>query len=135
MIHIKNAPERPPRAIQRIPLLESLALAARLGLISGAFTGGITMAKGTTGGGSGGAARGGLSRPVTPSADLAAITGADPLPRSQVVSKMWDYIRENKLQNPENKREILADDKLKKVFGTDRCSMFEMNKHLSRHLS
>ncbi|MGZ8286159.1 MAG: SWIB/MDM2 domain-containing protein [Allosphingosinicella sp.] len=89
------------------------------------------MAKGTTGGG----ARGGLSRPVTPSAELAAITGSDPLPRSQVVSKMWDYIRANKLQNPENKREILADDKLKKVFGTDRCSMFEMNKHLSRHLS
>ena len=89
------------------------------------------MAKGT----SGGAARGGLSRPVTPSADLAAITGSDPLPRSQVVSKMWDYIRANKLQNPENKREIVADDKLKKIFGTDRCSMFEMNKHLSRHLS
>jgi chromatin remodeling complex protein RSC6 len=89
------------------------------------------MAKGTTGG----AARGGLSRPVTPSADLAAITGSDPLPRSQVVSKMWDYIRSNKLQNPENKREIVADDKLRKIFGTDRCSMFEMNKHLSRHLS
>jgi len=89
------------------------------------------MAKGTTGGG----ARGGLSRPVTPSADLAAITGKDPLPRSQVVSKMWDYIRTNKLQNPDNKREIMADDKLKKIFGTDRCSMFEMNKHLSRHLS
>ena len=89
------------------------------------------MAKGTTGGG----ARGGLSRPVTPSSDLAAITGSDPLPRSQVVSKMWDYIRTNKLQNPDNKREIVADDKLKKIFGADRCSMFEMNKHLSRHLS
>jgi chromatin remodeling complex protein RSC6 len=71
---------------------------------------------------------------VTPSADLAAITGSDPLPRSQVVSKMWDYIRTNKLQNPDNKREIVADDKLKKIFGADRCSMFEMNKHLSRHL-
>jgi chromatin remodeling complex protein RSC6 len=89
------------------------------------------MAKGTSGGG----ARGGLSRPVTPSADLAAITGSAPLPRSEVVSKIWDHIRKNNLQNPENKREILADDKLKKVFGTDRCSMFEMNKHLSRHLS
>lgn len=88
------------------------------------------MAKGTTGGG----ARGGLARPVTPSAELAAITGADPLPRSQVVSKVWDHIRTNKLQNPENKREIVADDKLRKVFGVDRCSMFEMNKHLSRHL-
>ena len=87
------------------------------------------MAKGTTG------ARGGLSRPVQPSAELAAITGSDPLPRSQVVSKVWDHIRKNNLQNPQNKREIIADDKLKAVFGKDRCSMFEMNKHLSRHLS
>ena len=91
------------------------------------------MAKGTSGGTGG--ARGGLARPVTPSADLAQITGSDPLPRSQVVSKMWDYIRKNNLQNPENKREIVADDKLKKIFGVDRVSMFEMNKHLSRHLS
>lgn len=82
----------------------------------------------------GGGARGGLSRPVTPSPELAAITGSDPLPRSQVVSKMWDYIRSNNLQNPQNKREIVADDKLKKIFGVDRCSMFDMNKHLSRHL-
>jgi chromatin remodeling complex protein RSC6 len=67
--------------------------------------------------------------------ELAAITGSDPLPRSQVVSKMWDYIRSNKLQDPNNKREIVADDKLRKIFGKDRCSMFEMNKHLSRHLS
>lgn len=88
------------------------------------------MAKASSGG-----ARGGLSRPVTPSAELAEITGKDPLPRSQVVSKVWDHIRKNNLQNPQNKREILADDKLKKIFGTDKCSMFEMNKHLSRHLS
>src|SRR5436853_2459397 len=85
--------------------------------------------------GTGRKAGGGLQRPVQPSADLAAITGSDPLPRSQVVSKMWDYIRSNKLQDPNNKREIVADDKLKKIFGKDRCSMFEMNKHLSRHLS
>lgn len=91
------------------------------------------MAKGTSGGTGG--ARGGLARPVKPSADLAQITGSDPLPRSQVVSKMWDYIRSNNLQNPENKREIVADDKLRKIFGADRVSMFEMNKHLSRHLS
>jgi chromatin remodeling complex protein RSC6 len=77
----------------------------------------------------------GLQRPVKPSADLAAITGSDPLPRSQVVSKVWDHIRKNNLQNPANKREIVADDKLKKIFGKDRCSMFEMNKHLSKHLS
>ncbi len=60
---------------------------------------------------------------------------ATPLPRSQVVSKVWDHIRKNNLQNPQNKREIVADDKLKKVFGgKDRVSMFEMNKHLSNHL-
>jgi chromatin remodeling complex protein RSC6 len=90
------------------------------------------MAKGTTGGSG---KQDGLQRPVKPSADLAPITGADPLPRSQVVSKMWDYIRKNNLQNPENKREIVADDTLRKVFGKDRVTMFEMNKHLSRHLS
>jgi chromatin remodeling complex protein RSC6 len=87
------------------------------------------MAKGTTGG-----ARGGLARPVTPSAELAAITGSAPLPRSEVVSKMWDHIRKNNLQNPANKREIIADDKLRKVFGKDRATMFEMNKLLSAHL-
>ena len=88
------------------------------------------MAKGT-----GRKAGGGLARPVTPSADLAAIVGPSPLPRSEVVSKVWDHIRKNNLQNPNNKREILADDKLRKVFGVDKCTMFEMNKHLSRHLS
>lgn len=88
------------------------------------------MAKASTGRKAGG----GLARPVTPSADLAAIVGSDPLPRSEVVSKVWDHIRKNNLQNPQNKREILADDKLKKVFGKDSCTMFEMNKHLSNHL-
>jgi len=90
------------------------------------------MAKSSSG--TGRKAGGGLARPVTPSADLAAITGSAPLPRSEVVSKVWDHIRKNNLQNPNNKREILADDKLRKVFGTDKCTMFEMNKHLSKHL-
>ena len=76
-----------------------------------------------------------LSKPVQPSADLGAIVGNSPIARSDVVSKMWDYIKKNNLQNPANKREILADDKLKKVFGgKDKVSMFEMNKHLSNHL-
>ncbi|WP_265570261.1 SWIB/MDM2 domain-containing protein [Sphingomicrobium nitratireducens] len=85
--------------------------------------------------GTGRKAGGGLARPVTPSPELAAIVGSNPLPRSEVVSKVWAHIRANNLQNPQNKREILADDKLQKVFGTDRCTMFEMNKHLSKHLS
>lgn len=76
----------------------------------------------------------GLSRPVTPSAELAAITGTAPLARSEIVSKMWDYIKKNNLQNPQNKREILADDKLEKVFGAKKVTMFEMNKHISKHV-
>ncbi|MCP8939306.1 SWIB/MDM2 domain-containing protein [Alsobacter sp. SYSU M60028] len=76
----------------------------------------------------------GFSRPLQPSKELAAVVGSDPLPRSEVVSKMWDYIKKNKLQNPENKREILADAKLKPVFGKDKVTMFEMNSHLAKHL-
>ncbi len=80
-------------------------------------------------------AGGGLARPVQPSPELAKICGNQPLPRSQVVSKVWDHIRKNNLQNPQNKREIMADDALKPIFGgKDRVTMFEMNKHLSNHL-
>ena len=76
-----------------------------------------------------------LQRPLTPSAELSAITGSGQIARSDVVSKMWDYIKKNNLQNPQNKREILADAKLKPIFGgKDKVSMFEMNKHLSNHL-
>ena len=76
-----------------------------------------------------------LQQPLTPSKELAEIVGTDKIARGQVVSKIWEYIRANNLQNPENRREILADDKLKPVFGVDKVTMFEMNKHLSRHLS
>ena len=73
----------------------------------------------------------GLQQPLRPSAELAAVVGPDPLPRGEVVSKIWEYIKSNNLQNPENRREILADEKLGKVFGKDRVTMFEMNKHLA----
>ena len=75
-----------------------------------------------------------LQIPLKPSAELAAVVGAGPLPRGQVVSKMWDYIKKHKLQNPQNKREILADDKLSKIFGKKKVTMFEMNKHIASHL-
>lgn len=75
-----------------------------------------------------------LQKPLTPSPELAAIVGEGMLPRGQVVSKVWDYIRAHNLQNPADKREILADDKLKKVFGKDKATMFEMNKYLAKHL-
>jgi upstream activation factor subunit UAF30 len=76
-----------------------------------------------------------LQRPVQPSEALAAVVGPGLLPRGEVVSKVWDYIKSHNLQNPENRREILADDKLKRVFDKDKVTMFEMNKHLSRHLT
>jgi upstream activation factor subunit UAF30 len=76
-----------------------------------------------------------LQRPLQLSEALAAVIGPGPLPRGEVVSKVWEYIKSHNLQNPENRREILADDKLKSVFGTDKVTMFEMNKHLARHLT
>ena len=72
-----------------------------------------------------------LQRPLQPSEALAAVVGPGPLPRGDVVSKVWDYIKSHNLQN---RREILADDKLKSVFGKDKVTMFEMNKHLAQHL-
>ena len=75
-----------------------------------------------------------LQKPLQPSPELAEIVGAEPIARGQVVSKVWDYIRAHKLQNPVDKREILADAKLKAVFGRDKCTMFEMNKYLAQHL-
>ena len=62
------------------------------------------------------------------------VVGSAPLSRAKVVSKVWDYIKSHDLQNPENRREILSDDNLKRVFGKDRVTMFEMNKYLAQHL-
>ena len=81
-----------------------------------------------------GAAPNALQKPLQPSSELAAVVGSEPLPRGEVVSKVWTYIKKHNLQNPDNKREIVADAALKKVFGKDRVTMFEMNKHLANHL-
>ena len=66
---------------------------------------------------------------------LGAIVGTSPLPRGEVVSKVWEYIKANNLQDAKDKRRINADAKLKPVFGVDSVTMFEMNKHLAKHLS
>jgi chromatin remodeling complex protein RSC6 len=85
---------------------------------------------------SGGKARGGaFNAPLKPSPQLAAVVGDAPLPRTEAVSKMWDYIKKHKLQNEQNKREILADDKLKPIFGKDKATMFEMSAFLAKHLA
>ena len=75
-----------------------------------------------------------LQQPLQPSAELAAVVGSGMMARGAVVSKVWEYIKTHKLQNPKDGREILADEKLKKVFGKDKVTMFEMNKHLAAHL-
>jgi len=75
-------------------------------------------------------------KPMTISDDLAAVVGKGPMPRSEVVKEIWVYIKKNNLQNPANKRNILADDKLKAVFdGKSEVTMFEMTKLVSKHLS
>ncbi len=74
-------------------------------------------------------------KPLNISPDLAVIVGKGPMPRSEVVSKMWVYIKGKNLQNPKNKRNIMADDNLKKVFGKSEVTMFEMAKLVSKHLS
>lgn len=75
-------------------------------------------------------------KPMTLSAELEAVTGKGPMPRSEVVKALWAYIKKNKLQDEKNKRNINADDKLLKVFGGKKTvSMFEMTKLVSKHLS
>ena len=77
-----------------------------------------------------------LMKQLQPSNELAAVVGSSPLPRTEVVSKVWEYIKAKNLQNPENKREILADEKLQSVFGgKSQVSMFDMTKLVSKHLT
>jgi chromatin remodeling complex protein RSC6 len=71
---------------------------------------------------------------LTPSAALAAVVGSKPLARTEVVKKMWDYIKANKLQDQVNKRMVNADAKLKEVFGKAKVSMFEMAGLIGKHL-
>ena len=77
----------------------------------------------------------GFRKPVQPDELLAAVIGNQPLPRTEVTKKLWEYIRAHGLQDPENKTFIKADDKLRPIFdGKDRVSMFEMTKLVSNHL-
>jgi chromatin remodeling complex protein RSC6 len=77
----------------------------------------------------------GFMKTMTPSSDLAAVIGANPVARTEAVKLMWDYIKSNNLQNPLNKRNILADAKLLKVFGKNEVTMFELTGLLGKHLS
>ena len=75
-------------------------------------------------------------KPMTPSTALAAVVGSKALPRTEVTKKIWEYIKKNKLQDAKNRRNINADAALKAVFsGKGQVSMFEMAKHINKHLS
>lgn len=73
-------------------------------------------------------------KPLMPSGPLAAIVGSVPMPRTEVTSKIWAYIKKNKLQDSVNRRMINADDKLRALFGKAQASMFELTKYVSKHL-
>lgn len=76
-----------------------------------------------------------LLKPMKLSSELEAVVGKGPMPRSEVVKKLWAYIKKNDLQNPKNKRNIFADDKLKAVFnGKKEVTMFEMTKLANGHM-
>lgn len=74
-------------------------------------------------------------KPMKVSPELAAVVGEGPMPRSEVTKKIWAYIKQHNLQNPANKRNILADEKLKAIFEKDEVTMFEMTKIVNGHLS
>ena len=75
-------------------------------------------------------------KPMTLSPELEAVVGKGPIPRSEVVKKLWVYIKGKNLQDPKNKRNIVPDEALNKVFGgKGTVSMFEMTKLVSKHLS
>ena len=73
-------------------------------------------------------------KPMQPSEHLAKIVGTEPLPRTEVTKKIWAHIKKHDLQNPKNKREILADDKLQPIFGSKKLDMFQMTKAVNKHL-
>ncbi|MBX9765141.1 SWIB/MDM2 domain-containing protein [Patescibacteria group bacterium] len=75
-----------------------------------------------------------LLKPYNLSAELEAVVGKGPMARGQVVKKIWEYIKKHDLQNPKNKRNILADDKLMPLFGKKEVTMFEMTKLVSGHM-
>jgi upstream activation factor subunit UAF30 len=78
--------------------------------------------------------RGGLARPVTPSPELGAIVGTEPLSRAELTKRVWEYIKSHNLQDAQDRRQINADAALKAVLGKDQVSMFEMTRLINQHV-
>jgi upstream activation factor subunit UAF30 len=82
-----------------------------------------------------GKATGALAKPVQPDEVLAAVVGSHPLPRTEITKKVWEYIRQHHLQDPQNRRNINADDKLQALFGgKPQVTMFELTKLVNGHI-
>ncbi len=79
-------------------------------------------------------ARGGIAQQVTPSAELGAVVGNEPLTRAELTKRVWDYIKSHDLQDAKDRRQINPDATLKKVLGKDQVSMFEMTKLINQHV-
>ena len=73
-------------------------------------------------------------KPLTPSAELAAVIGSEAVPRTEVTKKIWEYIKKHNLQDASNKRNINADAKLKEIFGKPQVSMFELAALIGKHV-
>ncbi len=78
--------------------------------------------------------RGGIAQQVTPSSELGAIVGSQPLPRSELTKRVWDYIKSHNLQDTNDRRQINADETLRRVVGRDQVSMFELTKFINQHV-
>ena len=94
----------------------------------------VTPSTGAEGADASKAVRGGIAQPVTPSPELGAIVGMEPLSRAELTKRVWAYIKAHELQDAQDRRQIHADATLKKVLGRDQVSMFEMPKLLNQHV-
>lgn len=102
---------------------------------SAASSGGSKKSGGSKAGSTGGSKGGAFMAPLQPDDQLAAIVGKEPLPRTEVTKRVWDYIKQNNLQDANDKRTIKADAKLRPIFGgRDSVTMFEMTKLVNGHL-
>lgn len=120
-------PAAKPAKPAKVPVAKKAAAPAKKSAVAKAPAKAATPAKRTP--------NAAFMKPVTPSATLAAVIGAKPMPRTEVTKKIWDYIKKNNLQDKDNRRMINADAKLKPVFGGKKqVSMFEMTKLVSAQL-
>jgi upstream activation factor subunit UAF30 len=126
MVTAKKAPAKKAAPAPTTPAVKSVAAVKTVAAKKAAPAAAAPVAKR--------AVNAAFMKPLTPSAALAAVVGATPLPRTEVVKQLWVYIKKHKLQDEANKRNINADAKLREVFGKAQVTMFEMAGLIGKHL-